>query len=100
MAAPPVTRHFLLLDAHPADRSADDELLDLLGALEDVVDLRVAVPALDGVLADVAVATEDLDGPLGDPHRGAAGLELRHRAFGVLELAVAAEPRGAVHEQP
>src|SRR4029453_7140915 len=72
-----------LLDAEAGDGPADDELLDLLGALEDVVDLGVAVHALDGVLAGVAVAAQDLDGPLGDPHRRATGLELRHRALGV-----------------
>src|SRR4051794_22617311 len=88
-----------LLDAQPGDRPRDDELLDLLGALEDVVDLRVAVHALDRVLARVAVATVDLDGALGDPHRDAAGLELRLRSLGIGVAAVAGEPRGAVHEQ-
>src|SRR5881398_578476 len=82
------------------DRPADDQLLDLLGALEEVVDLGVAVPALDGEVADVAVAAEDLDGPLGDPDGGAAGLELAHRAFGVLvAVAVAGQPQGPVDEQ-
>ena len=85
-----------LLDAEAGDGPGDDELLDLLGALEDVEDLGVAVPALDGVLAGVAVAAEDLDGPLGDPHGGAAGLELGLRALGVHVLAVAGEPGGTV----
>src|SRR5690349_21824563 len=88
-----------LLDAETADGPGDDELLDLLGAFEDVHDLGVAVPALDGVLAGVAVATEDLDGPLGDPDRRAAGVELGLAALGVLVLAVAGEPRGAPHEE-
>src|SRR4051794_26078643 len=39
-----------LLHAEAGDGPGDDELLDLLGALEDVEDLRVAVPALDRVL--------------------------------------------------
>src|SRR5687768_9331577 len=72
-----------LLDAEAGDGPGDDELLDLLGAFEDVHDLGVAVPALDGVLAGVAVAAEDLDGPLGDPHGGAAGVELGLAALGV-----------------
>src|SRR5581483_5010866 len=76
------------------DGPADHQLLDLLGALEDVVDLGVAVPALDGEVADVAVAAEDLDGPLGDPDRGTAGLQLAHRSFGVLvAVAVAGQPQ-------
>ncbi len=58
-----------LLDVHPRDRARDHELLDLGGALEDVVDLGVAVPALDGELARVAVAAEDLDRALGRPTR-------------------------------
>src|SRR4051812_19124552 len=65
-----------LFDAHPADRSADHQLLDLLRAFEDVVDLRVAVHALDRVFARVPVTAVDLDGALGDPHGDASGLEL------------------------
>jgi hypothetical protein len=65
-----------LLDVHARDRARDHELLDLGGALEDVIDLRVAVPALDGVLARVAVAAEDLDRALGDPYGDLARLEL------------------------
>src|SRR3546814_4863610 len=48
-----------LLDAQSGDGSGDDELLDLLGAFEDVHDLGVTVPALDGVLAGVAVARSE-----------------------------------------
>src|SRR3954468_5707219 len=44
-----------LLDAQARYRPSEDELLDLAGALEDRVDLGVAVPALDGVLPRVAV---------------------------------------------
>src|SRR5581483_6185828 len=89
-----------LANMQARDGARDHQLLDLLGALEEVVDLGVAVPALDGEVADVAVAAEDLDGPLGDPDRGAAGLELAHRAFGVLvAVAVAGQPQGPVAEQ-
>ena len=48
-------------NVHARDAAGDHEALDLGGAFEDRVDLRVAVPALDGVLAHVAVAAEDLD---------------------------------------
>jgi hypothetical protein len=65
-----------LLDVHPRDRPGDHQLLDLGGALEDVIDLRVAVPALDGELARVAVAAEDLHRALGHPHGDLAGLQL------------------------
>src|SRR2546428_6020377 len=83
------------------DSAGDHQLLDLLGALEEVVDLGVAVPALDREVADVAVAAEDLNGPLGDPDRRPARLELAHRAFGVLEtVAVAGEPQRPVDEHP
>jgi hypothetical protein len=41
----------LLLDSHARDRSADHELLDLLGAFEDVVGLIWTCP----LLPDVAV---------------------------------------------
>src|SRR5664280_1626971 len=89
-----------LLDVYSADCSGDHELLDLGGALEDVVDLRVAVPALDGILARVAVAAEDLDRALGHPHRDLARLELAHRSLGVLKAHTrAAHPRGAPDEQ-
>src|SRR5687768_15103476 len=89
-----------LTDLAPGNGARDDEPLDLRGALEDRVDLRVAVPALDGVLARVAVAAEDLDRALGGPDRDLPGLELGHRALGVLEgLAVAGHPGGAPDEQ-
>src|SRR5213594_2489594 len=65
----------------------DDEPLDLAGALEERVDLGVAVPFLDWEVADVAVAAADLDRLLGHLHGHLAGLQLRHRALGVLELA-------------
>src|SRR6476660_1142034 len=87
------------LDA--GDRAAYHQALDLGGALEDRVDLRVAVHPLDRELARVAVAAEDLDRPLGCPDGDLAGLELRHRALGVFELlAGAAHPGGAPDEQP
>src|SRR5688500_15738956 len=86
-------RCWCLFDADAADGPGDDEQLDLLRALEDVVDLGVPVPALGGVLVYVAGATKDLDGQRGDPDRRATGLQLRHRALGRLEgLAGAPHP--------
>src|SRR5687768_18452912 len=39
----------------------DDEALDLLGSLVELGDLRVAHHALNRVVGDVAVSTQDLD---------------------------------------
>src|SRR5215217_6852382 len=64
-----------LPDLPTRDRARDHKPLDLGGALEDRVDLRVAVHALDRVLARVAVAAEDLDRALRRPDRDLAGLE-------------------------
>ena len=58
------------------ERPGDHHLLDLVGALADGEDLRVAVEAAHRVLLDVAVAAVDLHGLLGAAHRQAAGLEL------------------------
>src|SRR5213593_2132865 len=68
-------------------RPRDDQALDLAGAFEERVDLGVAVPLLDREVADVAVAAADLDRLLGDLDRHLAGLQLRHRALRLLELA-------------
>src|SRR5258707_12718685 len=59
--------------------AGDHEALHFLRALVDLRDLRVAHEALDGVLLDVAVAAEDLDGLRRREHRDVAALELRHR---------------------
>src|SRR5712691_1466111 len=76
------------------NRSRDDEPLDLARALEEGVDLGVAVPLLDREVPDVAVAAADLDRLLRDLDRNLAGLQLRHRALGLLDLAaVAALPQ-------
>src|SRR6266540_3573266 len=79
----------------------DDQALDLARALEQGVDLGVAVPFLDREVADVAVAAADLDRLLGDLDRHLAGLELGHRAFGPGELAaVAALPQRLPDQRP
>src|SRR5207245_2517641 len=67
----------------------DDQPLDLVRPLVDLHDLRVPHEALDGVLACVAVAPEDLDGVGRDLHRGVAGPALRHRRL----VRVASDPR-------
>src|SRR5712691_11796132 len=72
------------------DRSRDDEPLDLARALEEGVDLGVAVPLLDREVPYVAVAAADLDRLLGDLDRDLTGLQLRHRALGLLALTTAA----------
>src|SRR3989442_2051211 len=90
-----------LLDVHARDGARHDQPLDLAGALEDRVDLAVAVPTLDRVFADVAVAAKDLNRLLCHPHRGLTREQLRHRALTVLEgLARAGHPRGTAHEKP
>src|SRR5690348_16887129 len=86
--------------AQATDCACDHLALELRPSFEDRVELRVAVPPLDRVLAHVAVAAEDLDGLRGDAHCGLAGLELAHRALAVLErLAGGAHPRRPPHEQ-
>src|SRR5437667_11998702 len=56
--------------------AGDHEALDFLRALVDLRDLRVAHEALDGVLLDIAVAAEDLDGLGRRVHRDVSALEL------------------------
>src|SRR2546428_13825906 len=70
--------------------SRNDKPLDLAGAFEQRVDLGVAVPLLDREVPDIAVTAADLDRLLGDLDRNLAGLQLRHRALGLLELSAAA----------
>src|SRR5258706_1891136 len=83
------------------DRSRDDEPLDLARTFEERVDLRVAVPLLDREVPDVAVAAADLDSLLRDLDRDLAGLQLRHLALGLLELAtVATFPQRPPDEHP
>ena len=67
----------------PPDRFLDqvhrDHLaLDLVGALVDLGDLRVAHHLLDRVLLHVAVAAEDLHRVRGDAHRRVGGEHLGH----------------------
>ncbi len=63
-------------DVPTRDRPRDDEALDLAGALEDGVDLGVAVHPLHRVLPAVARAPEDLDRLLRCRDREFAGPQL------------------------
>src|SRR5262249_9434702 len=59
--------------------AGDHEPLDLVRALVDLGDLRVAHHPLDRVLLHIAVAAEDLDGVGGHLHRDVGAVELCHR---------------------
>src|SRR4051794_23825460 len=61
-------------------RAGDHEALDLVRALVDLGDLRVAHHPLDGILGDVAVPTQDLHGLDGHRHRGVGCEQLGHGA--------------------
>ena len=60
----------------PGEVLADHHPLDLVGALEDLHDLRLAHVALDRELAGVAGAAEHLDGVGGHLHRRVGGHQL------------------------
>src|SRR5215207_5811952 len=62
-----------------AQRAGYHDPLDLVGALVDLRDLRVAHHPLERVLLHVAVAAEDLNALDRDVHRGVRGEQLRHR---------------------
>src|SRR5204862_2895647 len=83
-------------------RPRDHDALDLVGALVDLRDLRVAHHALDRVFLDVAVAAEDLDRVGRDLHRDVGAVELRHRGDLRQLLAVRAlvDQLAALVEQP
>src|SRR5690349_10555022 len=81
--------------------TTDDHPLDLARALEDRVELRVAVPLLDRQVAHVSPAAADLDRLLGRAHGDLRGHELRHRALAELVVhAGGRHPGRAPHEQP
>src|SRR5258708_15146982 len=84
-----------------ADGAGDDPALDLPGALEDGVDLGVAVPALHRKVADVTPAAEDADRLVGGPVADLARLELGHRSLRAVEgRAGPTHPRRAPHPHP
>jgi VIT1/CCC1 family predicted Fe2+/Mn2+ transporter len=61
------------------ERPRDHEALDLLRALVDLRDLRIAHHALDRILRAVAETAEDLHGIRRHLHRRITGLEFRER---------------------
>ena len=79
--------------------SGDDQLLDLLGALEDVEDLGVAAPLLEQLGLAVAEGAGQLDAAQRDVVAQAAGLGLGHRGLHRVGLAVVGHPRGLQGEQ-
>src|SRR3954454_12371719 len=81
------------------ERAGDDHLLDLVRALADREDLRVAVEPADGVLLDVAVAAVDLHGLFGAAHGQPAGLELGLRRRQREVAPVVLQAGGLVDEQ-
>src|SRR3954452_4999793 len=82
-----------------AHGAGDHEALDLVGALVDLRDLRVAHHPLDGVLVHVAVAAEHLDGLDRDRHRGVRGEQLGHRRPLAQPALVAVRHRARLVEQ-
>src|SRR4029450_1463350 len=76
-----------------------DHQVDLLCALEDVVDLRVTHPLLEQELARIPERAEDLDRFLGALRHRQAGLGLAHRCFQVVVHATVHHPCGAPGQQ-
>src|SRR5215475_4785055 len=61
--------------------AADDEALDVVGALIDLGAAHAAIDALDGEVRHVTGAAQRLDGIGTDPFGGLGGDELCHRCF-------------------
>src|SRR5580692_3227543 len=68
--------------------AGDDQELDLLGALEDVEDLRVAGPLLEQLGLAEADGAAELDAAEGDVDARAPRLRLRHRGLEAVGLRV------------
>src|SRR5664280_591236 len=89
-----------LPDVDARDGARNDQALNFRSPFEDRVDLRVTVPALDGIFAHVAVTAQDLDRLFGDLDRRLARVELGHRALTVKErLAGRGHPRRTPHQK-
>src|SRR3984957_21144852 len=76
-----------------AELAGDHETLDLVGALADLKDLRVAVEAGDVAVEQVAGAAEDLHRLADHARRHLAGLQLGHGGL-LLERLSPIPPRG------
>src|SRR4051794_722773 len=81
------------------EAAGDDQALDLARALVELGDLRVAVVALGGELAGVAVAAEDLDRLAGLAARDGGGEELGLRALDGVRAAGLLQAGGAVGQR-
>src|SRR5258708_5155192 len=77
----------------------DHDPLHFARAFADLADLRVSEMALHRELARVAVASVNLEGAIARSRCGFARVELRHRCFAAVRLALIAEPRRAVDEE-
>src|SRR5439155_16549562 len=77
----------------------DDHALHLARALADLHELHVTKDALDGMIAQVSVAAEDLYRVQGDRRRGLRREELRLRGCDAELLAAVGEPRCPMGQQ-
>ena len=84
----------------PVASAADDQLLDLRGALVEGGDAGVAQVALDRVVVDVAGAAVDLDRQVRALDRRLGRVELGDRGLHRVRLAFVLEHAGAVDQHP
>src|SRR3712207_7127020 len=78
---PPRSTLFPYTTLFRSEGAGDHHALDLVGALEDLHDLRLAHVALHREVPGVAVAAEDLDGIRGHLHGVVRGHQLRDRGL-------------------
>ena len=78
--------------------AGNDHPLDLAGTLVDLGDLGVAHHALHGILAGVAVAAEQLDGPARDIGGSLGGEQLRHGGVHGIVLVILLLHGSGVHQ--
>src|SRR4051794_32167628 len=96
-AARPVLRRRAPVRSRPK-RPCDHHLLNLIRALADREDLRVAVEAADRVLLDEAIAAMDLNRLFACANGHAPRLELRVGSGEREGAALVLQPRGLVRE--
>src|SRR6185437_6369390 len=79
--------------------AGDHQSLDFTGALANCAEFDVAIELLDRIVLDESIAAEDLNGFIGDPHRGFGCEQLGHCGFASDPLAGIDHLRGPVSEQ-